>query len=115
MDKPKVFMYARFGIGVEQEHIDFIKEKLDGFLEMVDAELVGQKWEIIANGAKSEHIHKIIEKCCNKQWAILTYDLKTLHERHSGALSIISEGNVVGVPIFFIEAESVVKSLFSRG
>ena len=112
--KPKVFMYARFDTDIEQEEVELIKEKLDGFLEMIDAELMGQHWEILQKGGKSRVIHKLIEKCSSKQWGILTYDLKTLHEHHSGALSIISEGDDVGVPIFFIEAESVVQSIFTR-
>ena len=46
MKKAKVIMYAQFGMNVEQDEIDYIKAKMDDFLEMIEAELVGQKWEI---------------------------------------------------------------------
>ncbi len=107
-------MYARFGVNVEQDEIDYIKTKMEEFLEMIEAELVGQKWEILAKNQSSKVIHEIIKQCGKNGWAILTYDLKTLHECHSGALSLVEEGAEVGVPIFFIESESVMKTIFRR-
>lgn len=112
MEQPKVVMYARFGVDVEQEEIDLIKDKMEKFLEMVNAKLVGQHWEILAQNQQSSKIKDLIKECSKKEWDILTYDLKTLHEYRSGALSIINEGADVGVPIFFIESKSVMQSIF---
>lgn len=112
MEQSKVIMYARFGVDVEQEEIDLIKDKMEKFLDMVNAKLVGQHWEILGKNQQSRTIKDIIRKCSRNGWDILTYDLKTLHEYRSGALSIINEGADVGVPIFFIESKSVMQSIF---
>ena len=114
MKKAKVIMYAQFGVHVEQDEIDYIKAKMDDFLEMIEAELVGQKWEILSKNQNSKAIHEIIKQCGKNGWAILTYDLKTLHQHHSGAMSLIAEGNDVGVPVYFSEGEGVMQTLFSR-
>jgi hypothetical protein len=114
MKKAKVIMYARFGVNVEQDEIDYIKTKMEEFLEMIEAELVGQKWEILAKNQSSKVIHEIIKQCSKNGWAILTYDLKTLHQHHSGAMSLIAEGDDVGVPVYFIEGGAVMQTLFSR-
>ena len=114
MKKAKVIMYARFGVNVEQDEIDYIKTKMEEFLEMIEAELVGQKWEILAKNHSSKSIHEIIKQCSKNGWAILTYDLKTLHQHHSGAMSLIAEGDDVGVPVYFIEGGAVMQTLFSR-
>ena len=114
MEQPEVVMYARFGVDVEQEHVDLIKVKMDNFMEMINGKMVGQCWEVLAPGQSSSKIHDIIKKCSKNEWDILTYDLKTLHECHSGALSLVEEGAEVGVPIFFIESKSVMKSIFGR-
>ena len=114
MEQPKVIMYARFGVDVDQEYIDLIKQKMDTFLEMVNGKMVGQHWEVLSSGQASTKIHDIIKKCSKNEWNILTYDLKTLHEYHSGALSLVEEGAEVGVPIFFIESKSVMKTIFRR-
>ena len=107
-------MYARFGVKVEQTEIDTIKNKMEEFLEMIEAELVGQKWEILAKNQNSNSIHEIIKQCGKNGWAILTYDLKTLHQHHSGAMSLIAEGDDAGVPVYFIEGGAVMQTLFSR-
>ena len=114
MKKAKVIMYAQFGMNVEQDEIDYIKAKMDDFLEMIEAELVGQKWEILSKNQNSKAIHEIIKQCGKNGWAILTYDLKTLHQHHSGAMSLIAEGDDVGVPVYFIEGGAVMQTLFSR-
>ena len=114
MEQSKVVMYARFGVKVEQSEIDTIKNKMEEFLEMIEAELVGQKWEILAKNQSSNSIHEIIKQCGKNGWAILTYDLKTLHQHHSGAMSLIAEGDDVGVPVYFIEGGAVIQTLFSR-
>ena len=114
MKKAKVIMYARFGVNVEQDEIDYIKTNMEEFLEMIEAELVGQKWEILAKNQSSKAIHEIIKQCSKNEWAILTYDLKTLHQHHSGAMSLIAEGDDVGVPVYFIDGGAVMQTLFSR-
>jgi hypothetical protein len=114
MEQPKVVMYARFGLKVQQEEINQIKNKMDEFLDMIEAELVGQKWEILAKHKNSKAIHEIIKECGKNGWAILTYDLKTLHQHHSGAMSLIAEGDDAGVPVYFIESGAVMQTLFSR-
>lgn len=114
MEQSKVVMYARFGVKVEQTEIDTIKNKMEEFLEMIEAELVGQKWEILAKNQSSNSIHEIIKQCSKNGWAILTYDLKTLHQHHSGAMSLIAEGDDAGVPVYFIESGAVMQTLFSR-
>ena len=114
MKKAKVIMYARFGMNVEQDKIDYIKAQMDDFLEMLEAELVGQKWEILSKNQSSKAVHEIIKQCGKNGWAILTYDLKTLHQHHSGAMSLIAEGDDVGVPVYFIEGGAVMQTLFSR-
>lgn len=114
MKKAKVIMYAQFGVHVEQDEIDYIKAKMDDFLEMIEAELVGQKWEILSKNQSSKAVHEIIKQCGKNGWAILTYDLKTLHQHHSGAMSLIAEGDDAGVPVYFIEGGAVMQTLFSR-
>ena len=114
MEQSKVIMYARFGVNIKQDEIHYIKKKMDDFLVMIEAELVGQKWEILAKHQSSKAIHEIIKQCGKNGWAILTYDLKTLHQHHSGAMSLIAEGDDVGVPVYFIEGGAVMQTLFSR-
>jgi DNA invertase Pin-like site-specific DNA recombinase len=113
MEQPKVIIYARFSTDVEQEEIDSIKEKMDGFLSMIGAKMMGQYWEIVQKGHSSDKIEEIMSECSKNRWGILTYNLKTLHEHQSGALSIVSEGADMGVPIFFIDPDSALKSIFS--
>jgi hypothetical protein len=114
MEQSKVVMYARFGVNIKQDEIDYIKKKMDEFLIMIEAKLVGQQWEILARNQNSRAIHEIIKKCSKNGWSILTYDLKTLHQHYSGAISLISEGEEVGVPVYFIEGDAVIKTLFNR-
>jgi len=114
MEQSKVVMYARFGVNVKQDEIDYVKKKMDDFLVMIEAELIGQKWEILAKNQSSRAIHDIIKQCSKNGWAILTYDLKTLHQHHSGAMSLIAEGDDAGVPVYFIEGSAVMQTLFSR-
>lgn len=111
MEQPKVVTYARFGVDTEQQKIDFIKKKIDDFLSMINGTLVEQHWEVLPNGRYSTKIYPLIKKCSKNEWDILTYDLKTLHEYHSGALSIVEEGAEVGVPIFFIESKAVMQTI----
>jgi|DEB0MinimDraft_10_1074344.scaffolds.fasta_scaffold53069_2 hypothetical protein len=114
MEQSKVIVYARFGVDVTQERIDTVKEKIDSFTNMIGTRVMDEHWELLPSGSSSKIIDNIISKCCQERWAILTYDLKTLHEHHSGALSIIDEGADVGVPIFFIEAESVIITMMDK-
>ena len=114
MEQPKVVTYARFGIYVEQDYVDMVKLKMDNFIKMIDGKMVDQYWEMLNNGQHSTKIYDIIKKCSINEWDILTYDLKTLHERRSGALSLVEEGAEVGVPIFFIESKSVMKSILNK-
>ena len=113
MEQSKVIVYARFGTDVTQERINTVKEKIDSFTNMIGSEVMDEQWELLGSGSSSKVIDDIISKCCQERWAILTYDLKTLHEHHSGALSIIDEGADVGVPIFFIEAKSVILTMMN--
>tara|TARA_R100000329_G_C7552387_1_gene195198 strand:+ start:163 stop:510 length:348 start_codon:yes stop_codon:yes gene_type:complete len=114
MEQSKVVMYARFGINVSQKEVDYIKKKMDDFLVMIEAELVAQKWEILARNQNSRAIYEIIKQCSKNGWGILTYDLKTLHQHHSGAMSLIAEGDDAGVPVYFIEGGAVMQTLFNR-
>jgi hypothetical protein len=114
MEQSKVIVYARFGVDVTQERIDTVKEKIESFTKMVDTQIMDEHWELLASGSRSKIIDGIISRCCKERWGILTYDLKTLHEHHSGALSIIDEGADVGVPIFFIEAKSVILTMMTK-
>ena len=109
--KPKVLMYARFSIDVTQEEVDAIEKKMNEFLKMIDAEMVEQYWEI--TDRDSTRIHDIIKDCSKNNWNLLTYDLKTLHKYKSGALSIIREGDEVGVPVFFIDGQTVMEVLMA--
>ena len=70
MKKAKVVMYARFGVSIEQDEIDYIKTKMDAFLEMIEAELVGQRWEILAKNQSSKTIHEIIKECSKNGWVV---------------------------------------------
>ncbi len=108
-EKPKVFMYARFSIDANQEEVDAIEKKMHEFLDMIDADLQGQSWEITERD--SAKIHDIIKRCSKNNWSLLTYDLKTLHKHKTGALSIIREGDEVGVPVFFIDGQTVMEVL----
>lgn len=112
MEQPKVVMYARFGVDVEQEYIDKIKKEMDDFLDMIGAKLMKQVWEIIPSGGESSELDYIIDECMRYGWSILTYDLSTLHEYKEGAIAIIEDSADDSVPIFFIDPESAVKSIF---
>ena len=109
--KSKVFMYARFSIDVNQEEVDAIEKKMNEFLEMIEAEVVEQYWEVTERD--SSKIHDIIKECSKNNWNLLTYDLKTLHKYKTGALSIIREGDEVGVPVFFIDGQTVMEVLMA--
>lgn len=112
MSKPKVVMYARFGVHVEQETVDQIKKEMDGFLEMIGAHLMEQHWEVLPYKSESSKLDYIIDKCMRMNWSVITHDLGTLHHDTSRAISIIEEAASDQVPIFFIDAESAVKSIF---
>ena len=114
MEQSKVIVYARFGVDVTQDRIDTVKEKIDSFTKMIGTEIMDEYWELLSPESNSSIIKDLISRCCSERWAILTYDLKTLHEHHSGALSIIDEGADVGVPIFFIEAKSVILTMMNK-
>ena len=113
MEQSKVVIYARFDTSVTQEYVDEIRQKTNSFIKMLGAELVKQHWEITQSNERSDKISNILDDCIKNGWSILTYDLKTLHKHQSGALSIVSEGAGMGVPIFFIDPESALKSIFS--
>ncbi len=113
MEQFKVIIYARFDISVSQEYVDALKVKTDEFVKMIGAQIVEQHWELTTSTDKAKKIHAILDECMKNGWGILTYDLKTLHKHQSSALSIISEGADMGVPIFFIDPESALKSVFS--
>lgn len=102
-------MYAQFGMSISQDDVDTVKKQMDEFIEMIEGELVGQKWEILGRNQSSKHIHAIIKECSNKGWAILTYDFKSLHPYKSGAMSLVTEAGELGVPIYFIDGESVME------
>jgi hypothetical protein len=112
MEQPKVVMYARFSADVEQEHIDAIKHEMDLFLDMIDAKLMAQKWEVLDTHEESPVIDYIIDECMRYGWSILTYDMNTLHPFKAGAISIIEDAAEDSVPIFFIDPESAMKSIF---
>lgn len=111
MEQPKVVIYARFSTDIEQSEVDTMKDDIGSFIEMIDAKVIKQCWEIIQTGSYSKKLNPLLDDCIKNRWGILTYDLKTLHEHRSGALSIVEEGAEMGVPIFFVDAESAVKSI----
>jgi hypothetical protein len=105
----KVYMYAQFGMNVSQDDVDTIKHQMDEFIKMIEGELVGQKWEMLGSNQSSKHVHNIIKQCGNKGWAILSYDMNTLHHYKAGAMSLIREAGELGVPVYFIDSESVME------
>ena len=113
MEQSKVVIYIRFTTDIEQEYVDKIKKEINSFVDMIGAKVMNQYWEVIPNGYNSIKFDAIFNKCISNRWGILTYDLKTLHKHKSGALSILEEGADVGVPIFFVDAESAFKSIFT--
>ena len=111
MEQPKVVIYARFTTDVEQKQVNSVKNRINSFVSMIDAKVVKQSWEIVQKGASSKKFDSLLDDCIKNRWGILTYDLRTLHEHRSGALSIVEEGAEMGVPIFFVDAESAFKSI----
>ena len=113
MTKPlnKVYMYAQFDMNVSQNDVDTIKKQMDEFIKMIEGEIVGQKWEMLARNQSSKHIHNIIKQCSNNGWAILSYDISTLHHNKSSSMSLIREAGEAGVPIYFIDSESVMETI----
>ena len=113
MEQPKVVIYARFTTDVDKSQQSLVKNKINSFVRMLDAKVMEQSWEIIQKGASSKKFDSLFDDCIKNGWGILTYDLKTLHEHRSGALSIVEEGAEMGVPIFFVDPESAFISIFS--
>ena len=113
MEQPKVVIYARFTTDVEQKQVNSVKNNINSFVCMLDAKVMKQSWEIIQKGASSKKFDSLFDDCIKNGWGILTYDLKTLHEHRSGALSIVEEGAEMGVPIFFVDPESAFISIFN--
>ena len=113
MEQPKVVIYARFTTDVDQKQINSVKTKINSFVRMLDAKVVKQHWEIVHKGVSSKKFNPVFDNCIKNGWGILTYDLKTLHEHRSGALSIVEEGAEMGVPIFFVDPESAFISIFN--
>jgi hypothetical protein len=111
MEQFNVAIYARFTVDVDQKDIDQMKEGIDFFAKMIDAKIVKQCWEIVENGYTSSKFDALFDTCNKNRWGILTYDLKTLHQHRSGALSIIREGSEMGIPIFFVDAGSAFNSI----
>ena len=113
MEQPKVVIYARFTTDVEQKQVNSVENNINSFVRMLDAKVMKQSWEIIQKGASSKKFDPLFDDCIKNGWGILTYDLKTLHEHRSGALSIVEEGAEMGVPIFFVDSESAFMSILS--
>ena len=111
MEQFKVAIYARFTVDVNQKDVDEIKKCIDSFAKMIDAKIVKQCWEIVESGYTSSKFDDLFDTCSKNRWGILTYDLKTLHQHRSGALSIIREGSEMGIPIFFVDAGSAFNSI----
>lgn len=106
-----VYMYAQFSMSISQEDVDIVKQQMDEFLDMIEGNLMGQKWEILGRNQSSKHIHPIIKECSKNGWAILSYDLGSLHPYKAGAMSLIKEAGDVGVPIYFIDSASVMETV----
>jgi len=104
-------MYAQFNMSISQEDVDTVKKEMDEFIEMIEANLVGQRWEILGRNQSSKHIHPIIKECSKNGWAILSYDLGSLHPHRAGAMSLIKEAGDIGVPIYFIDSASVMETI----
>ncbi len=113
MEQPKVVIYARFTTDVDKSQQNSVKNKINSFVRMLDAKVMEQSWEIVQKGASSKKFNTLFDDCIKNGWGILTYDLKTLHEHRSGALSIVEEGAEMGVPIFFVDPESAFISIFN--
>lgn len=113
MEQPKVVIYARFTTSVDKSQQNSVKNKINSFVRMLDAKVMEQSWEIVQKGASSKKFNPLFDDCIKNGWGILTYDLKTLHEHRSGALSIVEEGAEMGVPIFFVDPESAFISIFN--
>ena len=113
MEQPKVVIYARFTTDVDKSQQNSVKNKVNSFVRMLEAKVMEQSWEIIQKGASSKKFNPLFDDCIKNGWGILTYDLKTLHEHRSGALSIVEEGAEMGVPIFFVDPESAFISIFN--
>lgn len=113
MEQPKVVIYARFTTDVDKSQQNSVKNKINSFVRMLDAKVMEQSWEIVQKGASSKKFNTLFDVCIKNGWGILTYDLKTLHEHRSGALSIVEEGAEMGVPIFFVDPESAFISIFN--
>ena len=111
MEQFKVAIYARFTVDVSQRDVDEIKKCIDSFATMIDAKIVKQCWEIVQSGYTSSKFDALFDSCNRNRWGILTYDLKTLHQHRSGALSIIRAGSEMGIPIFFVDAGSAFNSI----
>lgn len=113
MEQPKVVIYAKFTTDVDKSQQNSVKNKINSFVRMLDAKVMEQSWEIVQKGASSNKFDSLFDDCIKNGWGILTYDLKTLHEHRSGALSIVEEGAEMGVPIFFVDPESAFISIFN--
>lgn len=113
MEQHKIVIYCRFKEDVEQEYIDDIKDKMDAFVQMTNASVIRSVWEVIPNGYCSLKFGALLDNCIENGWSMLTYDLSTLHRYKSGALSVIDDAAHSGVPIFFVDSDSALKSIYT--
>ena len=112
MEQSKVIIYVRFDTDLDQEYVNETKKELYKFIDMIGAKLVNQYWEILDKNTESGVIDYVIDECMRKGCSILTYDLNTLHGYISGAFSILDEAFKDQVPIFFVDPDSSLKSIF---
>ena len=111
MEQPKIVTYVRFSVDTDQEEVDRIKNEMKVFSGMIEAKVMNQHWEILSENAESGILDYVIDECMRNGWNILTYDLKSVHQYVSGALSIIEDAAEDQVAIFFVDPKSALESI----
>ena len=111
MEQPEIVTYVRFSANTNQEEVDRIKNEMEVFVDMIDAKVMKQHWEILSKNSESGILDYVIDECMRYGWNILTYDLKSIHEYTSGALSILEDAAQDHVAIFFVDPKSALKSI----
>jgi DNA invertase Pin-like site-specific DNA recombinase len=111
MEQPKIVIYVRFSTDTDQEEVNRIKDEIGVFVRMIEAKVMKQHWEILSKDTESGILDYVIDECMRHGWSILTYDLKSIHEYISGALSIIEDAAQDQVAIFFVDSDSALKSI----
>jgi hypothetical protein len=111
MEQPKIVTYVRFSVDTDQEEVDRIKNEMNVFVGMIEARVMKQHWELLSKESESGILDYVIDECMRNGWNILTYDLKSVHQYVSGALSIIEDAAEDHVAIFFVDPKSALESI----